>query len=91
MPAFKNCLLSSGLSDIQSHGCEFTWTKKKSLATLVWSKLDRAILNDAWMHSFPASTAAFMPAGISDHSPIVVTIYNGSTKVAEELKPKIMI
>ncbi|XP_074301074.1 uncharacterized protein LOC141632427 [Silene latifolia] len=41
----------------------------------VWSKIDRALANPSWLAKFPATSANFLPPGISDHSPILVTIF----------------
>ncbi|XP_074311591.1 uncharacterized protein LOC141647344 [Silene latifolia] len=51
-----------------------TWTNKQDIDTLVWSKLDRALTNVAWQSQYPATSADFLPAGVSDHSPILVTV-----------------
>ncbi|KAK9667762.1 hypothetical protein RND81_13G009700 [Saponaria officinalis] len=78
---FNNCLLHCGLMDLQSSGCEFTWTNKQDGAARVWSKLDRAMVNNLWLAKFSSTFANFLPAGVSDHSPTLVTV------LAEDLHP----
>ncbi|XP_074299304.1 uncharacterized protein LOC141630370 [Silene latifolia] len=72
---FNSCILHCGVDDITSSGCEMTWTNKQEIDTLVWSKLDRALANVAWQLHYPATSIVFLPTGISDHSPIHVTVF----------------
>ncbi|XP_074300180.1 uncharacterized protein LOC141631403 [Silene latifolia] len=74
MMAFNSCLANCQLDDLNSTGCELTWTNKHDSSTRVWSKLDRALVNPSWLSSFPHSFAHFSESGISDHSPIIVHI-----------------
>ncbi|KAK9673138.1 hypothetical protein RND81_12G148900 [Saponaria officinalis] len=73
--AFNQCILHGGLEDLQSTGCEFTWTNKQDGLARVWSKLDSVMVNSTWLQHFPSTTAVFLPLGISDHSPALVTIF----------------
>ncbi|XP_052206780.1 uncharacterized protein LOC127811107 [Diospyros lotus] len=67
-------------SQSQSFGCFFTWTNN-----VVWSKLDRTMVNSDWMLSGFQSVANFLPSGcLSDHSPIIVSVFNS---VLEKRKP----
>lgn len=67
---FVNCCNSLGLVDIQSVGQLFTWSNNT-----VCSKLDRAMINQAWLESDHMGFANFLTAGcLSDHSPCVVSI-----------------
>ncbi|KAK9755868.1 hypothetical protein RND81_01G056400 [Saponaria officinalis] len=77
---FNSCLLQCGLEDMQSTGCEFTWTNKQDGAR-VWCKLDRVLVNYSWFGQFPSSSTKFLVSGISDHSPALVTIF-------EDILPK---
>ncbi|XP_074299121.1 uncharacterized protein LOC141630151 [Silene latifolia] len=72
---WNSCLLHCGVADITSSGCEMTWTNKQDIDTFVWSKLDRALTNADWQLQYPATSAVFLPAGVSDHSPILVTVF----------------
>ncbi|XP_074302968.1 uncharacterized protein LOC141637308 [Silene latifolia] len=40
------------------------------------NQLDRAMANVQWFTQFPAASANFLSSGISDHSPVVVTIFD---------------
>ncbi|XP_074288556.1 uncharacterized protein LOC141613710 [Silene latifolia] len=56
------------------YGCEHTWTNKQDVGTRVWSKLDRVLTNASWLVAFPHTQVTVLPAGISDHSPLLVQI-----------------
>ncbi|XP_074282750.1 uncharacterized protein LOC141607294 [Silene latifolia] len=72
---FNECILNSGLNYLPSTGCEFTWTNKQGVHDRVWAKLDRVLVNLCWTTMFPNTSAVIKPPGISDHSPIVVTVF----------------
>ena len=65
----SDCCLSTGLTDLASLGCFFTWTNNS-----VCSKLDRVLINQYWASSNLLGHAKFLPAGcLSDHSPYIVS------------------
>ncbi|XP_074305709.1 uncharacterized protein LOC141640930 [Silene latifolia] len=74
MMDFNSCLISCNLDDIAGTGADMTWTNKQDSLTRVWSKLDRALVNQQWITSFPTSHALFLESGLSDHSPVVVQV-----------------
>ncbi|XP_074313875.1 uncharacterized protein LOC141649075 [Silene latifolia] len=69
---FQDCLHCCDLVDIKAIGSFFTWNNKQELETLVYSRLDRCLINDEWMNMFPEAYAYFMPEGYFDHCPCVV-------------------
>ncbi|KAK9665053.1 hypothetical protein RND81_14G087100 [Saponaria officinalis] len=73
--AFNACLLRCGLDDLKGLGCSLTWTNKQDGNKRVWSKLDRALVNGSWLADYLSSSANFLPSGISDHSPCIVSIF----------------
>ncbi|KAK9705521.1 hypothetical protein RND81_07G063400 [Saponaria officinalis] len=75
---FNACLLACGLEDMSGAGCDFTWTNNQDGQARVWCKLDRALVKPGWFASFPSPTALFLPPGISDHSPVMVTMFKSS-------------
>lgn len=67
---FTECCQRTGITDLQSSGCFFTWTNNA-----VWCKLDRAMVNNAWMLSNLSGHAKFLLQGsLSDHTPCIVSI-----------------
>ncbi|XP_028091363.1 uncharacterized protein LOC114291701 [Camellia sinensis] len=81
---FNSCILQAELVDLSYGGCQFTWANKRTSGDYIASKIDRVLVNEAWLDAFPASFATFLPSGISDHSPAVVHI---SDKVTSFKKP----
>lgn len=76
---FQDCLSSSGLFDIASRGCEFTWTNKSPTNPKA-RKLDRALINEKWLDCFPDSNAFFDVPGTSDHSPCLISLTASNTR-----------
>ncbi|KAK9750861.1 hypothetical protein RND81_02G227600 [Saponaria officinalis] len=72
---FNSCIIDYGLVDLSISGCEFTWNNNHDGSDRVWSKLDRVLVNGSWLARFPSSYVNFLPSGISDHSPSLVTIF----------------
>ncbi|KAK9757812.1 hypothetical protein RND81_01G187800 [Saponaria officinalis] len=79
--SFNQCILNCGLDDLQSTGCEFTWTNKQDGVARVWSKLDRVMVNCSWLQTFPSTTVHFLPSCISDHSPTLGRLGNIKTSL----------
>ncbi|XP_048494362.1 uncharacterized protein LOC125494693 [Beta vulgaris subsp. vulgaris] len=75
MEDLRRCMAQCGMQDLTSTGNLFTWNNKQEGDCRVYSKLDRAMVNDDWYRMFPTSAAHFMPKGLFDHSPIVVNVY----------------
>ncbi|XP_074271262.1 uncharacterized protein LOC141595191 [Silene latifolia] len=72
---FNSCLYQCEVEDLTSSGCDFSWNNKQLPESRVWTKLDRAMANVQWLTHFPATSAHFLEPGVSDHSPVVVTIF----------------
>ncbi|XP_020264584.1 uncharacterized protein LOC109840369 [Asparagus officinalis] len=72
---FCNFIEVCALSHLKTQGFFFTWNNKQEADARVWSRLDRALINDAWINNFNSSHVEFMMPGISDHSPAIVLLY----------------
>ena len=67
---FHKCCLALGLYDLNYTGCHFTWTNG-----LVWSKLDRVLVNPFWSSLHRVAHVHFGNQGaFSDHSPALVRL-----------------
>lgn len=53
-------------TDISSQGPLFTWCNKRE-SGLICKKLDRTLVNDAWLHKFTQSYSVFDSGGCSDN------------------------
>lgn len=67
-------ILESDMDDLSYQGCQFTWANKRGEGDFITSKLDRVLVNEKWLESYTNSFAKFLPSGISDHSPTLVTL-----------------
>ncbi|XP_074291219.1 uncharacterized protein LOC141617994 [Silene latifolia] len=70
---FQACLNTCGLTDLKATGAYYTWNNKQPPETRVYSRLDRMLLNQEWIHSFPNLFANFLPEGMFDHTPCLVS------------------
>ncbi|XP_074315169.1 uncharacterized protein LOC141651351 [Silene latifolia] len=73
--AFNDCIRDFQLNDLTTSGCAYSWTNKHMDGTRVWSRLDRAMVYTCWLQYFPNSTATVMTPGISDHSPLLISVF----------------
>ncbi|KAL0740389.1 hypothetical protein Bca4012_081902 [Brassica carinata] len=73
MIELKDTLLELGLMDLRIQGCNHTWTNKSPSAPIT-KKLDRALVNETWLESFPDSSATFLPFEFSDHTPCLIDL-----------------
>ncbi|XP_074271651.1 uncharacterized protein LOC141595583 [Silene latifolia] len=69
---FQQCLEDCGIMDMQASGAFYTWNNKQPPSTRVYSRLDRALINEAWTDQYPDVYANFLPEGHYDHSPCVI-------------------
>ncbi|CAM8955613.1 unnamed protein product [Rhodiola kirilowii] len=67
-------VLNCEFSDIGSSGHFFTWSNKSiNPDQRIWCKLDRAMGNEDWINHHLNASAVFLPPGISDHCPVMVS------------------
>ncbi|XP_020243146.1 uncharacterized protein LOC109821366 [Asparagus officinalis] len=71
---FQNFISSSQLLHIKSIGCFYTWNNKQDANTRVWSRIDRILINDRWLHHYTSSQVEFLVPMCSDHSPALVSV-----------------
>jgi len=68
--ALKGCMDACSLFELKQRGCFYTWNNKH-----VYSRIDRLLVNTEWLDVFTKSEATFLPQGVSDHSPVVISFY----------------
>ncbi|XP_028074446.1 uncharacterized protein LOC114276808 [Camellia sinensis] len=83
---FNSYILKSELVDLSYGGCQFTWANKRTSVDYIATKIDRVLVNEAWLDTFPASFATFLPSGISDHSPAVVNVSDKKSSFKKPFK-----
>ncbi|XP_074291402.1 uncharacterized protein LOC141618193 [Silene latifolia] len=70
---FQQCIEDCNLSDMPSTGALYTWSNKQLPETRVYSRLDRMFVNHEWSLQLPEYCANFLPEGLFDHTPCLVT------------------
>ncbi|XP_043697195.1 uncharacterized protein LOC122647973 [Telopea speciosissima] len=70
----NNFIDDSELIDLKWKGEAMTWNNRQSGVTRICCKLDRVMVNLAWMDVFRSSEATFHPPGLSNRSPVVVAV-----------------
>ncbi|KAJ9535294.1 hypothetical protein OSB04_un001606 [Centaurea solstitialis] len=77
MSDFRDCVCDIEVEDIRQSGLMFTWVQKPMSdggSNGLLKKLDRVLGNLKFVGDFPSAYANFLPYGLSDHSPAVVTL-----------------
>lgn len=72
MLSFQRFTESLAITDLNFSGKYFTWWDC-NINSPSFKKLDRALVNESWLVQFPASHCNFLPRGLSDHSPVLIT------------------
>ncbi|GFS36695.1 hypothetical protein Acr_00g0047480 [Actinidia rufa] len=67
------------IDDMTAKGFFFTWSNRDGGMGDKKCRIDRAMVNRKWQDCFPESEAVFAAPGLSDHSPIIVTILPSSS------------
>ncbi|XP_074298801.1 uncharacterized protein LOC141629742 [Silene latifolia] len=52
-------------------GAFFTWNNKQYPSTRVFSRINRCMVTEDWIHQYPDSYAYFMNEGLFDHTPVI--------------------
>ncbi|XP_074314519.1 uncharacterized protein LOC141649737 [Silene latifolia] len=69
---FLDCTHDCKITDLKAVGSFFTWNNKQKVATRVYIRIDRALINDEWLEAFPDAYAHFMTEGTFDHCPCMI-------------------
>ncbi|GAU32903.1 hypothetical protein TSUD_152630 [Trifolium subterraneum] len=69
--AFKNFIDRNALIDLPLGGRSFTWYSGDGLSM---SRLDRFLISDSWVFSFPHCVQMALPRSLSDHCPIMLSV-----------------
>jgi hypothetical protein len=71
---FGECLNDLEVIDLKFSGFFFTWNNKSEGAGFIARKLDRVLVNEEWLGRFGGTNVDFLSAGVSDHSPGLITV-----------------
>lgn len=65
---------SNSLFDLGFRGCKFTWQNQHVDGTLIKSRLDRGLGNEAWLRQWPNSSVIHCPRMGSDYALIILSL-----------------
>ncbi|XP_043697196.1 uncharacterized protein LOC122647977 [Telopea speciosissima] len=74
---FNSFIFDTGLIDLKWKGEQCTWNNRQGGSSRVCCKLDRVMVNLNWLDILRSLEATFLPPGLSNHSPAVVSIFDG--------------
>ncbi|GJT16918.1 RNA-directed DNA polymerase, eukaryota, reverse transcriptase zinc-binding domain protein [Tanacetum coccineum] len=71
---FSDCINTIKMEDIYNNGLHFTWTKSLfNPKTSILNNIDRVIGNEKFLKDHLRAHVVFLPYGISDHNPAVLS------------------
>ncbi|KAJ9536731.1 hypothetical protein OSB04_un000116 [Centaurea solstitialis] len=80
MMDFFLCLEDIEVFDVRFSGIHYTWCQKPKEEAGLRRKLDRILANTEFTSLCSDATASFLPRGLSDHSPGILSFTDGSRK-----------
>lgn len=81
MNDFIHCIEEALLFDLPFSGDFYTWSNKQIGPGRIISKIDRVLVNIEWVSIFTKSKTDFLTPGISDHSSMVIYVYENAIMV----------
>ncbi|XP_074288589.1 uncharacterized protein LOC141613746 [Silene latifolia] len=72
MAPMRSMLSVCHLYDMKASGSYYTWNNKHENESKVYSRIDRVLMNDQWLNTFPEAVATFLPEGLYDHCPCLI-------------------
>ncbi|XP_074342276.1 uncharacterized protein LOC141679766 [Apium graveolens] len=72
MEGFSAALQDAGLTDLPLTGHQFTWERNRGKIDWMEVRLDRALITDDWVNSFPLAKLYNLEGAPSDHSALLL-------------------
>ncbi|XP_026458447.1 uncharacterized protein LOC113358952 [Papaver somniferum] len=69
---FKEIIDTSGLIDLGFQEDPYTWTKNQLAEHNIMERLERRLINQAWLDLHPQMTIQHLPRIASDHAPLLL-------------------
>ena len=86
MRDFQDTVNYCSITDLAYHGTVFTWSNKRE-NDVIAKKLDRVLVNDVWLQSYPQAYSVFEAGGCSDHLPCRIHLNVGVIGAVKGRKP----
>ncbi|KAL0420744.1 UNVERIFIED_CONTAM: hypothetical protein Slati_3097300 [Sesamum latifolium] len=75
---FCACILDTGLISLPIQGYSFTWHNCSEGHRSLWKRLDRMLVNDLWLMTWPNAYCLSLTPRTSDHSSLVLGGYSAT-------------
>ncbi|XP_021769467.1 uncharacterized protein LOC110733686 [Chenopodium quinoa] len=72
---FQQCIDDLALVEIKSKGSFYSWGNKAHSGPRTFTRIDRGLVNQAWINFYGHVEALYLPPSLSDHSPLVFNIF----------------
>ncbi|XP_070056982.1 uncharacterized protein [Nicotiana tomentosiformis] len=85
---FLSMIEECGLTYLGFYGPRYTWSNGRGPCSIVCKRLDRGLVNDNWLSSFPATTITHLDSTGSDDSPLLMDMnaqYTRHLKLEEKV------
>ncbi|XP_072080979.1 uncharacterized protein [Arachis hypogaea] len=69
---FNNFIDGSSLMDLGMVVRNFTWSNKRRGEKQILERLDRVLVSNSWLHTFPTNTVTRIQENGSDHAPLLL-------------------
>ncbi|XP_018633707.1 uncharacterized protein [Nicotiana tomentosiformis] len=69
---FLSMIEDCGLVVLGFYGSRYTWSNGRGPGSIIWKRLDREMVNDNWLISFPATTISHLSSIGFDHNPLLM-------------------
>ncbi|KAL0285313.1 UNVERIFIED_CONTAM: hypothetical protein Sradi_7176400 [Sesamum radiatum] len=76
MNEFKECITEAALVNLPFTGCFFSWHNSSMGSRSLWKRLDRVLVNEAWLVKWPLTKYLCALPSTSDHSPLILSGYD---------------
>lgn len=75
-----DCVGKLNVFDVRYSGIFFTWAQKPTEEGGIFRKLDRVMINSSFHVDFESFSGQFVPRGVSNHSPEVMSVDGGKNR-----------
>ncbi|XP_070050393.1 uncharacterized protein [Nicotiana tomentosiformis] len=72
---FFSMIEDCGLVGLGFYSPRYTWSNGRGLCSIGWKRLDRGMVNDNWLSSFPDTSITHLATAGSDHSPLLLALH----------------
>ncbi|XP_021715737.1 uncharacterized protein LOC110683653 [Chenopodium quinoa] len=71
---FRSFVDNLDLCELKSNGSFYSWSNKGHVDGRIATRIDRGLVNQAWLSKFPHVESIYLPPFLSDHNPLLVEV-----------------